>query len=207
MTTNNTSRISLVRRSQVSIVALLLAVSFGQPALAQSDTALGIRSLLEERDQEIKQLLSVESLADTQREQLKDLINGVIDFEAMGETALGPHWGDLTANQKEEFVAVFSDIVRSQSVSDLDVYRSSVAYADISVDGTKAVVETVTSYKGTDTPVVYEMHKAAQGWMVTDIILNDVSTAQGYARSFQGLIRKRGFDVLMEKLRARRDAS
>ena len=202
---------TIVSNAHRGLFAILfaLAIAFGFPiaipTMAQSPEATSIRKMLETRDAEIKQLLSVGTLGETQRDQLKDVVNGVIDFRAMGQAALGEHWNGLADTQRSEFVDVFGDIVRAQSVSDLDVYRSKVAYKDIAVDGETARVETITTYKNADTPVVYAMHNVAGEWMVTDIILNDVSTADGYARSFQGLIRKRGFDTLMEKLRARRD--
>lgn len=191
--------------TRLILVASLLVPAIVPAAKAQSGVSAEIRQMLEQRDRQIKSLLGKGTLGDAQRDQLKDLINGVIDFRAMGQEALGPHWADLTEAQKTEFVDVFSDIVRSQSVSNLEVYRSRVTYGDISVEDSEATVATTTYYKDTDTPVVYKMHEVDGEWLVTDIILNDVSTAEGYARSFQGLVRKRGFDVLMEKLRARRD--
>ncbi len=193
------------------LVLIAICVSFGFPVshvvFAQSDEAANIRQMLESRDAEIKTLLGDGTLGDAQRDKLMDVVNGVIDFEAMGQAALGKHWSDLSEEQRSEFVEVFSDIVRRQSVADLDVYRSKVAYTEIAVEGSKATVETITTYKEADTPVVYEMHNVHDEWLVTDIVLNDVSTAGGYARSFQGLVRKRGFDTLMEKLRARREAN
>jgi phospholipid transport system substrate-binding protein len=43
-------------------------------------------------------------------------------------------------------------------------------------------------------------------WRVVDIVLDDVSTAEGYARSFQTVIRKRGFDALMTSLNKKLDS-
>jgi phospholipid transport system substrate-binding protein len=187
------------------LIALLLA-PFAGSARAQSEEE-GIRALLEQRDTEIKVLLSSGEMAADQRATLKEVINGIIDFEALGKTALGSHWEGLSASQQAEYVEVFSDIVKRQSVADLDVYRSSVTYDNVSVDGTTARVLTTTTINEVATPVVYAMHEVNGAWLITDIVIKDVSTADGYARSFQSLIRKRGFDTLMEKLRARRDTS
>ena len=197
-----TSSLAFVR---LLLIALLLA-PFAGSARAQSEEE-GIRDLLEQRDTEIKALLSSGEIAGDQRARLKEVINGIIDFKALGKAALGPHWDGLSASQQAEYVEVFSDIVKRQSVADLDVYRSSVTYDNISVDGTNARVPTTTTINQVATPVVYAMHEVNGAWMITDIVIKDVSTADGYARSFQSLIRKRGFDTLMEKLRARRDAS
>jgi len=177
--------------------------------IAQSATeplgeAAVIREMLEERDLAMKIILgSSDNISEEKQEQLRGLINDVIDFAAMGEGALGRYWSKITGVQQEVFVDVFSQIVRIQSLADVDVYRSSVVYNDISVDGDEAYVQTTTTYKSVPTPVEYTLHKTASGWQATDIILDGVSTVKGYARSFQSVIRKKGFDDLMSRLNKR----
>lgn len=191
------------------IVAILLLFTFflgaGASATAQTATdqerAKEVRKLLEERDREIKRLLGdKETFTDAQRDQLKNVINAGIDFQAMGRAALGPFWQKITADQRKQFVDVFSEIVRNQSLSNLDVYRSKVTYKDITVTGDSAHVVTTTVYKDVPTEVEYTLGHSNDAWRVHDIILDDVSTAEGYARSFQTVVRKRGFDALMQSL-------
>ena len=78
----------------IGVLALLLTVTF--TSSAQTSDA-DIRSLLEARDTSIKGLLGPvgSDVPDAQREQLRDVVNGFLDFGAMAEAALGPHWGDL----------------------------------------------------------------------------------------------------------------
>lgn len=186
--------------------ALLLLGALAAPAQAQDRRAQEIRTLLEQRDREIKDLLgNKETFTEAQRQQLQELINGVIDFEAMGRAALGPHWGDLTPKQRSEFVDVFSQIVRAQSLSDLDMYRTKVTYDEIDVDGDKAHVVTTVTYKDVPTKVAYDLGYGDRTWHVEDILVEGVSTAGGYARSFQSVVRKRGFDTLMSSLHKKLD--
>ncbi|MBT8399036.1 MAG: ABC transporter substrate-binding protein [Rhodothermia bacterium] len=162
--------------------------------------------MLQDRDAQIKRIIGArDDLSDKERETLKDVINGVIDFEAMSRSALGPHWEPLSSDQRDEFVNVFADIVRSQSLANLEVYRSKVTYDGIAVEGDRATVTTTTLYKDVPTKVVYTMSFHDGDWHVNDIVLDDVSTADGYARSFQSVVRKRGFDALMTSLVKRRD--
>ncbi len=186
--------------------ALMLVFALAGPARAQNPEQ-AIRQLLEQRDREIKQLLgSHETLSDAQQERLKDLINGVIDFQAMGRLTLGSYWDGLTPDQRAEFIEVFSEIVRTQSLSDLDVYRARVTYETIDVVGDSAYVRTTTIYKDVPVEVAYVLgYTDEHGWQAHDIILDGVSTVDGYARSFQTMIRKRGFDALMERLRKKLD--
>jgi phospholipid transport system substrate-binding protein len=178
------------------------------PAWAQGQQAAQeeIRTMLEQRDRQIKSILSGSSdYTPEQRAQLKKLINGVLDFRAMAETALGPHWDTLSTERRDQFVDVFRDVVRAQSMSDLGVYNSKVTFDQISVQGDSAHVRTTTEYQGTQTPVVYLLERQDDGeWKAEDIVLDGVSTAEGYARSFQSVMRKRGFEALMTALEKKR---
>lgn len=166
-----------------------------------------IKELLQQRDQEIKTLLGPEGTEYTQqqRRELKDIINGVIDYSAMAKYALQDTYNEISAAERKEFVDLFSTIIRDQSLNKLDIYRSDVTYRDISINGDDAVVNTMATRKNVRTPVVYKMHyDSGNGeWVVTDFSIDDVSTADSYQRQFQNIIRKKGFDSLMETLRKR----
>lgn len=188
-------------------LVLLLAALFAMQDPVQAQSRSGeVRRFLEQRDREIKNVLGDrETFTDEQREQLKHVINNGIDFTAMGRTALGPFWGDTAPDQQKEFVDVFSQIVRNQSLSDLDAYRSVVTYENIAANDETAHVTTTTVYKDIPMKVEYVLGRTDEQWQVRDIILDDVSTAEGYARSFQAVVRKRGFDSLMNSLRKKLD--
>lgn len=166
-----------------------------------------IKQLMEERDQEIKTLLGPEGTEYTQqqRQELKDIINGVINYSAMAEYALQDTWGEISEEERREFIDLFSTIIRDQSLNKLDIYRSEVTYRSIDINGNDAVVNTMATRQNVRTPVIYEMHYNTDGgqWVVTNFSIDDVSTADSYRRQFQDIIRKEGFDSLMETLRKR----
>jgi phospholipid transport system substrate-binding protein len=187
------------------MLGLAASPAWGQGQQAAQEE---IRTMLEQRDQQIKSILSGSSDYTTeQRAELKELINGVLDFRAMAQTALGPHWDTLSTGRRDRFVEVFRDVVRAQSMSDLGVYNSEVTFDQISVQGDSAHVRTRTEYEGTQTPVVYILKRRNEEWKAEDIIIDGVSTAEGYARSFQSVMRKRGFDALMTALEKKRKQS
>lgn len=196
----------MVNRLLVTLL-ILMAGGFSRTAAAQPQSeAAEVRQLLDQRDGEIKKLLgNKKKLSDAERQNLKDVVNNGIDFEGMGRFALGVFWSDITPRQREEFVEVFSEIVRAQSLSNLDVYRSKVTYKEVTVEGDSAYVVTSTVYKDVPTDVDYVLVRKDGRWRVQDIILDEVSTAEGYARSFQTVIRKRGFDALMASLHKKLD--
>ncbi len=203
------SRMLLSRILNTAAVFLLLLAGTGimsARAQAQAPDAQ-IRALLEQRDASIKALLGPKGseVAAAKKDELRGVVNGFLDFGEMAKAALGPHWTELTAEQKTHFVEVFSDIVRSQSLANLDPYRAAVTYKSITVNGGAADVKTSTVIDDVPVVVSYKLVQKADTWVATDIILDEVSTVEGYSRSFRTMIRKRGFDTLMERLEKRRD--
>ena len=185
-----------------SLAVVLFVGTSSTSAVFAQDSA--ILELLKQRDKEIKSLIGdKKEFTDGQKEELQTLINGVIDFEQMGKDALGKEWDTITPEQQAEFVKVFSEIVKGRSLSDLEIYRLEVEYEQVTVEGAEARVQTKTIYKEQPMKVEYDMGFRSDEWRVDDIILDGVSTTEGYARSFQTYIRKRGFDALMQNLHKR----
>lgn len=178
---------------------------FTATAMAQ-DPADEIRSLMNERDDKIKELLGPEgsTYTDQQRDELKAIINGIIDFKAMSKTALEETYDTVGADLRNEFIELFTTIVRDHSLNKLDIYRAKVSYKDISVSEGTARVNTIAELDDVRTPVDYKLNKVSDGeWVITDMSVDDVWTAESYNRQFQRIIRKRGFDALMKSLRKR----
>ncbi|WP_421774355.1 MlaC/ttg2D family ABC transporter substrate-binding protein [Gracilimonas sp.] len=186
------------------IKVILLGVFLTSTAVAQQ-TPEDIRSLLEERDEQIKELVGPEGTeyTDDQRQQLKEIINGVINFEAMAKEALEETYDTISTEKRTEFVDLFATIVRDQSLNKLDIYRAKVTYEDIQVEGDEARVETLAQLENVRTPVNYEMEYQDGQWVIVDMEIDDVSTASSYNRQFQRIINQRGFEPLLESLRKR----
>lgn len=192
-------------KSLILFFVLLLST---HTAIAQSPDATAIRQLMERRDRQIKTLLgpSGSTYTESQREQLKEIINGIMDYDAMARIALQESYNTATPAQRTEFVKLFSQVIRDQSLAKLDVYRAQVVYDNITTDGRKAKVETTAIFNNVRTPVWYNLEKRGTGWVITDMAVDNVSTAESYRRSFQSVIRRRGFDGLLENLRRRAGA-
>jgi len=189
-----------------SVLLLLVALMSTNLIYAQNADQ-EIKDLLESRDDQIKELMGPEGTeySDVQRAELKEIINGIIDFEAMAKEALDDTYNIISEEQRNEFVDLFSTIVRDQSLNKLDIYRAKVTYTNITANGDQARVETLAELDDVRTPVNYEMEKNGDEWVITDMEIDDVSTAGSYNRQFQRIINQKGFDSLMNSLRKRAD--
>lgn len=186
----------------------LLFLSVTVLASAQSISKQDVRYLMDGRDAEIKQLVGPEGtqLSDVQRDQLRDIINDIIDYKAMAKIALQDTYNAISEEQRVEFIHLFSTIIRDQSLNNLDIYRAEVTYDDILINGNSAKVKTMATLKDVRTPVSYNVEKRGNEWFITDMAIDNVSTAESYRRSFQNMIRRRGFDALLDNLRNRAEA-
>lgn len=172
-----------------------------QPSQAAED----VRELMESRDSQIKQLLGAEGseYSSNQRDELKDIVNGIIDFTEMAKTALEVTYDTISVEDRTEFVQLFSSIIRDQSLANLDIYRASVSYERIDGTTDSMYIETLAEWDNIRTPVHYIMSKNSGEWRIEDMSIDDVFTAESYNRQFQRIIRSRGFDYLMSTLRKR----
>ncbi|NBW70287.1 MAG: ABC transporter substrate-binding protein [Bacteroidetes bacterium] len=185
----------------------VLAILFmSSPITAQSSfIQTEVQTLLETRDQQIKQLLGAEGseYSDQQRSQLKDIVNGIIDFDAMAKTALESTYDTISVETRDEFIRLFSSIIRDQSLVNLDIYRAVITYETINGSFDSTFVQTIAEWDNIRTPVHYKMKKESGEWKITDMSIDDVFTAESYNRQFQRIIASRGFNYLMDTLRKR----
>src|SRR5690625_23786 len=100
-------------------------------------------------------------------------------------------------------ISLFYIIIRYNFVKSLNIYRARVIYDSIEVNGETARVETTAELQDVRTTVDYDMIKSGSEWVIVDMTIDDVSTAESYNRQFQSIIRQRGFDALLESLRRR----
>jgi len=187
------------------IYSLLIVVFCFTPIVLAQSEASEIQSMLEERDQEIKELLGPKGTDYTQeqRDRLKNIINNVIDYQSMAEQALGDTYNEISEEEREEFVSLFSTIIRDNSLNRLDIYRAEVTYNEIEVNQDSAYVSTTAQLEDVRTSVNYTLKMIEDSWMITDMTIDQVSTANSYNRQFQSIIRQRSFEALMESLRRR----
>lgn len=189
------------------ILFLIFCVAISVIAGAQ-ERADEIKQLMQERDREIKALVGPKGTTHTeeQKEILKDIINDVMDYASIAKYALQDTYDELSSEQRSEFIDIFSTIIRDQSLNSLDIYRADVEYLDIRVEGEKATVETIAVLENVRTPVTYDLAEKGDAWVVTDMTIDNVSTAESYRRSFQNIIRRRGYDALLTSLKRRAEA-
>jgi len=141
------------------------------------------------------------------RATLRTIANEIFDFAEISQRSLGRHWQARTPPEREEFVALFGDLLERTYVSKIESYSGErVAYAGEMVDGDQATVRTrIITKQGTEVPVDYRMFERDGRWRVFDVNIEGISLVANYRAQFNSIIVRSSYQELVTKLKAKQD--
>jgi len=195
-----TSYIDGRSRSGVTLTTLLAATAL-LPGVVTAQPSP--EAVVRERNEAVERILDAvgDSIVDEERQELKDVINGLIDFRELSRRALRDHWEARTPEEQDDFVDVFRSLVRNSSVRKLEVYEAdSVTYDPASIQDGQARVLTVAHDDGTAIEVEYLMHRVDGEWLAYDVIIDGSSTLRTYQDSFQREIEATSYEAMYQRL-------
>jgi phospholipid transport system substrate-binding protein len=128
------------------------------------------------------------------------------DFNRMTQLALGKNWPRATAQQKQELVIEFRNLlVRTYSSSLTAFSNKTVEFKPLTLKPTDTDVTVRSEIRqpgGQPIPIDYSMYKTAFGWKVYDVTIDNVSLVTNYRASFASTIRQHGIDGLIKTMAA-----
>jgi phospholipid transport system substrate-binding protein len=140
---------------------------------------------------------------------IRALVHDIFDIREAAKLSLGPEWSARTAEERTEFVRLFTELVERSFISGIAArIRLSdgvqVKFIDESVDGTQATVRTaIASKTGAELPFHYRMIQWGQRWAVRDVVVDGVSLAANYRAQFGRILQSASYSELIHQLRAR----
>jgi phospholipid transport system substrate-binding protein len=128
----------------------------------------------------------------------------IIDFGETARRALGRHWQNLGEAERQEFVALFTDLMERAYISRLELYSGErIAYAGDSMDGDTATVRTrFVTKRGVEIPADYRMLRRGDRWQVYDVLVEGVSLVANYRTQFNRIIQTSSYEELIRKMKA-----
>jgi len=138
------------------------------------------------------------------RNQLRKVVNERFDFAEMAQRSLAANWVKRTPKEKKEFVKIFSDLLEKSYIDKVESYQDEkINYTSESIDGNYAVVKTKIVTKNNEIPIDYKMLKNAKGWMVYDVVIENVSLVNNYRSQFNKIISASSYNNLVKKMKAK----
>lgn len=143
--------------------------------------------------------------AERRRIEMRRIAENLFDFQEMARRSLARHWTDRTAEQRDEFVRLFTDLLERVYFGKLENYSAErMVYVGETVDGDYATVRSkiLTGRKG-ELPIEYRLHLVGSRWAVYDVLIDGMSFVSTYRAQFNRVIQTSSYDDLVQKLRTK----
>jgi phospholipid transport system substrate-binding protein len=189
------------RRGICALLAIgIIAVTFNfsRAAVAPQDPMEQARGLVE---QTIAILQNPRLTLTEERRQLRALAEPHFDFEGMARSTLGYHWRNLTSDQRQEFVALFTAFMEDAALSKIQEYSGQRLefIREVPIEpGYMQVQGRVLQTNGAQPiPVAFMSRQIDGQWKVYDLTVDNISVIANYRNQFNRVINDQGFAQLM----------
>lgn len=143
--------------------------------------------------------------SEQRRIEIRRIAESLFDFHEMARRSLARHWTDRTAEERREFVRLFTDLMERVYFGKLENYTGErILYVSETVDGDYATVRSkiLIGQKG-DLPIDYRLRLTGSRWAVYDVLIDGISFVSTYRAQFNRVIQTSSYDDLVQKLRAK----
>ncbi len=142
---------------------------------------------------------------DARQAKLRELFDEVLAYQVFAENSLGKKWSDLTAAEQTKFSDLLTRLVRNNYRRNLKkMLNFEIKYVGEKAKDGGTLVQTRAKHK-TDArepeiEIDFLMTTVGGKMMITDIITERASLVKTYKSQFLRILRKKGFDKLIEKM-------
>lgn len=189
----------------LALAALLLV----NGAAAQEKAADEPLKIVETNNGKIKVLVMESKTDDELKDGVRLLMGEFVHFERFGQLCLGKRWKKLTPAQQKLYLAEFKNLLqrtylrRFKRGRDFSLeFREDTRYSE---KKDRAEVKTTIIAKDVTADVDYRFFLEEGAWKAYDIVVDEVSIMRNYRKSFIKVLKKDGFDTLIEKMQKKKD--
>jgi phospholipid transport system substrate-binding protein len=198
------SSIMIVRGVAVAVVCIVvlgaaIGAAAGPPTDQLKDGVERVLKVLEDPS------LKGEGRAAERRAVVRKIAQEIFDFPEMARRSLGRHWQTFTQKQREEFTALFRDLLERAYLSRIEQYGGErISYVNERIDGDNATVGIrIIGKSGSDVPVDYRLLRSGDRWLVYDVNIEGVSLVSNYRTQFNKIMQTSGYDDLIQRLKTK----
>lgn len=138
------------------------------------------------------------------RDAIRSATNSVFDWAEMARRSLGRHWQQRTPAERDEFVALFHDLLERSYISTIERYSGEkIVYAGDAVDGEYATVRTKMFTKNSrEVAIEYRMSRQGDRWLIYDVLVEGVSLVSNYRTQFNQIIQTSSYQDLLKRIKS-----
>jgi len=186
---------------------IMVAGAVAAPAMGPRETvesAVGrVVSLLQDADAPRTESATPSRQAADKRAEMRKIARDLFDFEEVTRRTLSRHWAARSADEKAEFVALFTELLERSYVTRVEAYvGESISYIGEAVDAGYATVRSkVLTDRRSEIALDYRLHLRDGRWRVYDLQIDGVSFVSTYRSQFDRIIQAESYSALLERMR------
>ncbi len=136
------------------------------------------------------------------RQKIEHVIRERVNYEDMAKWALGWSWIELGDLERQEFVALFVQLLRDTVAGRIDNYADEqVLYLSEQHEENCAEVRTKLSGRKMDTLLDFRLADRDGHWYVYDVVIDGVGLVSNYHAQFASIIREHSYAGLVTKMK------
>lgn len=154
---------------------------------------------------EVVEAYAGDANVEIRRVKLREVIEPRFDFEEMSARSLGANWNQITVDERQEFVKLFSDLLADTYLNRIEnIRRDTVSFEGERIVPPNAIVRTMVTHRNDRFPIDYRLIVKNGQWQVYDVIIENIGLVANYRNEFAGIIRKEKMSGLLQRLREKK---
>ncbi|MFA5353170.1 MAG: ABC transporter substrate-binding protein [Thermodesulfovibrionales bacterium] len=192
-----------------SLAILLLSLVIGGVLVMEARAGVPTNQVKQSVDRVLeivrsKELKQPSRLAE-RRAAIRKVVAERFDFEEMARRAMALHWAKRTAEEKQEFIPLFTDLLERSYIKKIESYEDEqILYIGEQLDNPNAVVKSkVITKRRVEIPLDYRLINEKGSWRVYDVVIEGVSLVNNYRTQFNKIITRESYEALVKKMRSK----
>jgi phospholipid transport system substrate-binding protein len=187
------------------VVAVLTLALFVLPLQALAATA---KETVEVQVNKVLKALADPAIKDQARDakivKIRSIVNEIFDYTELSRRTLGREWTKFNAQQQNEFVKLFGDLLEKTYADKLLSYSNEKVVFDkesMLREDQAEVTSNILTADGKKIPLDYRMIRKEAGWRVYDVIIEGISLVKNYRDQFRDILAKDSPEEVLKMLR------
>jgi phospholipid transport system substrate-binding protein len=185
------------------ILALAVFLTMGAAAAQAAEPLENVKGLIKE----VQGILQTKSEKPQRLALIEKVTARRLDYREMAKRSLDPAWAGLSRSQQDEFVKIFSQLLKAHYAQHLDDFaKTKVDYQGETTKANTSEVRIQIIRPNDKIPVKFCLLHEPQGWMICDLVIEGVSLVDNFHTQFAAMIHQSSYGSLVrcmkDKLKA-----
>lgn len=135
-------------------------------------------------------------------DRLREIVFPLFNFPEMAKRSLGFHWRQLSPEERQEYVTLFTNLLERSYAGKIDLYdgETVVFIREVVEDNYARVDSKIVSKRGEEFSVDYKLLRTNGDWRIYDVVVENISLVNNYRSQFNRVISNSSYKNLIDRI-------